>query len=149
MIATSQACFLFIVTLVGLLGGQTRELQSTIENSIKVKEPAWELSAKETEPKSTFYRWKSGRESVEVHVYVTASPQAAADQLEEYARHVPVPPKEKVQGLGEKALFYQSPNTDVCMILFRRSNVFFHLNASLATNAKRFAKHLDDLLASK
>jgi hypothetical protein len=149
MIATAQSCFLLIVALVGLLGGQTRELQATIENSIKLKEPAWELSAKESEPKSTFYRWISGREWVEIHVFVTASPQAAADQLEEYARHVPVPPKEKVQGLGEKALFYQSQNTDVCMILFRRSDVFFHINGSMPTNAKRFAKHLDDLLANR
>lgn len=147
--ATAQACFLLIVALVGLLGGQTRELQATIENSIKVKEPAWELSAKESEPKSTIYRWKSGREWVEIHVFVTASPQAAAAKFQDFARHIPVPPKEKVDGLGDEALLWQSPNTDVCMLLFRGSNVFFHLNGSLPTNAKRFAKHLDDLLANK
>jgi len=142
--------FLFIIAVLAGSVGPTQELQSsTIEASIKSKEPGWELSAKETEAKSTLYRWKSGRESVEVLVFVTASPQAAADKLEEYARHVPVPPKEKVQGLGEKALLFQSQNTDVCMILFRRSNVFFHINGSLPANAKRFAKHLDDLVANK
>ncbi|MDX6305377.1 MAG: hypothetical protein QOI77_2346 [Blastocatellia bacterium] len=147
--ATVQACFLLIVALVGLLGGQTRDLQATIENSIKVKEPAWELSAKEAQTKSTIYRWKSGRERVEIEVFVTASPGAAAAKFQDFARHIPVPPKEKVDGLGDEALLWQSPNTDVCMLLFRRSNVFFHINGSLPTNAKRFAKHLDDLLANK
>lgn len=149
MIATAQACFLLIVALVGLLGGQTRELQATIENSTKVKEPAWELSAKESEPKSTFYRWKSGREWVEIHVFVTASPKAAAAKFQDFIWHMPVPPKEKLEGLGDEALLWQSPNTDVCMLLFRRSNVFFHINGSTPTNAKRFAKHLDDLLAKR
>ena len=149
MIATSQACFLFIVALVGLLAGQTQQVQSTIENSIKAKEPAWELSAREAQTKSTIYRWKSGRERVEVEVFVTASLAAAAAKFQDFIRHMPVPPKEKVNGLGDEALLWQSPNTDVCMILFRRSNVFFHINGSLPTNAKRFAKHLDDLVSSK
>ena len=149
MIATSQACFLFIVVLVGLPGGQDREVQSTIENSIKAKEPAWELSAKEAQTKSTIYRWKSGRESVEVEVFVTASPEAAAAKFQGFIRHMPVPSKEKLEGFGDEALLWQSPNTDVCMLLFRRSNVFFHINGSMPTNAKRFAKHLDDLLANR
>jgi hypothetical protein len=149
MMASSQACFLFIVALVGLLSGQARGVQSTIENSIKAKEPAWELSAKEAQTKSTIYRWKSGREKVEVEVFVTASPGAAAAKFQDFARHIPIPPKEKVDGLGDEALLWQSPNTNVCMILFLRSNVFFHINGSLPTNAKRFAKHLDDLPANR
>jgi hypothetical protein len=148
MIATSQACFLFIVALVGLLDGQTREL-SMVENSIKAKEPAWELSAKEVQTKSTIYRWKSGRERVEVEVFVTASPEAAAAKFQDFIRHMPVPPRGKVDGLGDEALLWQSPNTDVCMILFRRRNVFFHINGSLPAHARRFAGHLDDLVSPK
>ena len=119
-----------------------------IENSIKVK-PAWELSAKEAQPKSTIYRWKSGRERVEVEVFVTASAETAAAKFQDFIRHVPVSPKEKVKGLGDEALLWQSPNTAGCMIVLRRSNVVFHIDGSLLTHFKRFAAHLDDLVVPK
>jgi hypothetical protein len=120
-----------------------------IENSIKSKEPAWELSRKETQPKSTIYRWKSGSERVEADVFIMASPTAASDEFKEVIRRMPVPPKEKLKGLGDEALLWQSPNTSGCMILFHRSNVFFHMDGSSVANAKRFAKHLDDLFRPK
>ena len=147
---TLPACFLFIASLAGLLTGQTQLPQSSmLEKSMKIKEPAWELSKKEDRPKSTIYRWKSGQERVDVEVFATASQEAAAAKFQDFIRHMPVPPKEKVNGLGDEALLWQSPNTDGCMILFRRSNVFFHIDGSLVTHAKRFAGHLDDLVKTK
>jgi len=131
------------------LAAQTRssqtELSSKIETAIKSQEPAWELSGKEAQPKSTIYRWKLGSERVEADVFMMASPTAATDEFREFIRRMPVAPKEKLEGLGEEAWLWQSPNTSGCMILFHRSNVFFHMDSSSVADAKRFAKHLDDL----
>ncbi len=38
---------------------------------------------------------------------------------------------------------------NVCMILFRRANVFVQLNGSSPVHAQRFMKHLDGLVAPK
>lgn len=147
---TLPACFLFILALAGLLTGQSQEVQpSMIEKSMKIKEPAWELTKKEAEPKSTIYRWKSGREKVTAEVFVTASPEAAAAKFQEFKRRMPVPPKKKLQGLGDEALLWQSLNTDGCMILFRKSNVFFHIDGSVLNDAQRLAGHLDNLVGQK
>ncbi len=152
MMTTLHLCLFLTAALAGSLTVQAQGSQSSmIENSIKQKEPAWEFSspARESEPKSTFYRWKSGQEWIDIRVFVTDSPQTAAAQLKEFARHVPVPPKEKLRGQGDEALLYQSANTSGCMILFRRGNVFVHVNGSSLIHAKRFAGHLDDLFRPK
>ena len=145
MITSLQLCLLLIAA-----GFALEQPQSVlIENSIKSKEPAWELSGKEKQPKSTIYRWKSGTERVEADVWIMDSPTAAIGEFKEFIRRMPVPPKEKLKGLGDEALLWQSPNTTGCMIVFHRANVFFHMDGSSVTDAKRFAKHLDDLFTPK
>jgi len=119
-----------------------QELSSLIEPSIKVKEPEWRLVAKEAQSGSTIYRWKFGREIVAVEIFVTASKQAASDLLQKNVLRVPVPPKEKVKGLGDEALLYQSGNAANGMVFFRKSNVFVRITGSSAPNARRFADHI-------
>jgi hypothetical protein len=139
--------------MVGMIGPLTWQTQgsdsSVIENSIKAKEPAWELSAKKIKRDSTFYRWESGQQRIYMNIFVTDSPQAAAAKLNQVAQQVPITPKERPKTPGDEALLYQGVNTNECMILFRRGNIFVHLNGSSVANAKRFAKHLDDLFRSK
>ncbi len=155
MTTTIHLCLLLVIALAGSLNPQTEgsqsALASSIENSIKSKEPGWEFSApaREAQPNSTLYRWKSGEERIRARVFVTDSPEAAAKQLNEFSRHVPVPPKVKLKSPGDEALLYQGENTNGCMILFRRGNVFVSLSGSSVVHAKRFAKHLDDLFALK
>jgi len=149
MMTTLRLCLMTVVAFAGSTFAQSQAPQSVaIESAIKSNEPAWELSAKEKQPTSMIYRWKSGGEKVEAEVFVTASPKEAADKLQEFIHHMPVPPKERLHGLGDEALLWQSPNTNGCMILFRRGNVFFHMDGSLVVHAKRFAKHLDDAVAN-
>lgn len=97
------------------MAGVTQDILPSIEDSIKGNEPAWQLSAKERQPDSTIYRWKSGGEIVAVEVFVTASRQTASDLLQKYRLRVPVPPKEILKGLGDEALLYQSG-----MVFFRK-----------------------------
>jgi len=85
----------------------------------------------------------------DVHIYVTDSQDEAAAKLNEFAHYVPIPPKERLKSPGDEALLFQGVNTDECMILFRRGNIFVHLNGSSVADAKRFAKHLDDLFRPK
>ena len=145
---TTLHLFLFGIALFACsLTLQTQGSQSDlIENSIKSKEPAWELSSKKVKRESTTYKWKSGEQRVDIRVYVTDSPQKAAAKLSEFSQYVPVTPKERLKSLGDEALLYQGRNTNDCMILFRGGNVFVHLNASSAVNGKRFAKHLAEIL---
>ena len=146
-ITTLVLCCLVIAS--GPLAAQTHSSQSVlpseIENAVKNKEPAWELSAKKVKPDSTSYRWKLEEQQIDVHIYVTDSQDAAAAKLNEFAHYVPIPPKERLKSPGDEALLFQGVNTDECMILLRRGNVFIRLNGSSVADAKRFAKHLDDL----
>jgi hypothetical protein len=145
---------LLIAALLSSLAAQTQssqsELASKIKDAIKSKEPNWEFSSprREADANSTYYHWKSGQEDIECRVFVTDSQQAATAKLNEYAHHVPIPPKERLKTPGDEALLFQGVNTDGCMILFRRGNIFVHLNGTSVVNAKRFAKHLDDLFRS-
>lgn len=152
-ITTTTLVLWLVVIASGSLAAQTRSSKSApaaeIENAIKSKEPAWELSDKEAQPKSTIYRWNLGSERVEADVFMMASPSAATDEFKEFIRRMPVPPKEKLKGLGDEALLWQSPNTSGCMILFHTSTVFFHIDGTSVANTKRFAKHLDDLFRPK
>lgn len=141
---TLLACFLLMSAFASLNSGQTQQPKSSkIESSMRLKEPEWVLSKTEAQSKSTIYRWNSGQEGVVAEVFVTASPAAAAAKFREFKRRVPVPPKEKLKRLGDEALLWQSENTKGCMILFRRSNVFIHINGTLLIDAQRFAGHLD------
>lgn len=130
-------------------GMAPQELSSLIEGSIKNNEPAWHLSAKERQPDSTIYRWKSGREIVAVEVFVTASKQAASDLLQKNVLRVPVPPKERVKGLGDEALLYQSRNAANGMVFFRKSNVFVRITGNSAPSARRFADHIASVVPDK
>jgi hypothetical protein len=150
MTTTLQLCLLVIAGVASSLTFQTPSSDSSlIENCIRSKEPAWQLSAKKIKPDSTSYRWKLGEQQIDVHIYVTDSQDAAAAKLNEFAHYVPIPPKERLKSPGDEALLFQGVNTDECMILFRRGNVFVHLNGSSVADAKRFAKHLDDLFRPK
>jgi hypothetical protein len=150
MTTTLKLCLLVIAGVAGSLTFQTPSSDSSsIENCIRTKEPAWELSVKKVKPDSTSYRWKLGAKQIDVHVFVTDSQQAAAAKFNEYGQHVPIPPKERLKSPGDEALLFQGVNTDECMILFRRGNIFVHLNGTSVADAKRFAKHLDDLFRPK
>lgn len=144
---------LFLLGIAGLacsLISQTQGSQSDlIENSIKSKEPAWELSSKEEKRDSTNYKWKWEEQWIDIHVYVTDSPQKAAAKLSEFSQFVPVTPKERLKSLGDEAMLYQGLNTNDCMILFRRGKVFVQLKASSVVNGKRFARHLADFFKPK
>ena len=138
MTTTLRFGLLLIAGVVGSLIPQTQASKSSkIENFIKSKEPAWQFSspAREAEPESTFYQWQKGEEWIYFRVFVTDSKQAAAAKFKEFSRHMPVPWKEKLRGTGDEALLCQSANTNACMILFRRGNVFLQLNGSSADNA--------------
>ena len=141
---------LFVIAC-GSLPAQTTssqsELASKIETAIKSQEPAWEFSPtpRDARANSTVCHWKSGPEQIDIHVFVTDSAEAAVGKLNEFAQQVPIAPKERLKTLGDEALMYQGVNTKACMILFRRDNIVIHLNGSSVADAKRFAKHLDDL----
>jgi hypothetical protein len=96
-----------------------------------------------------FLPGKLEEQQIDVHIYVIDSQDAAAAKLNEFAHYVPIPPKERLKSPGDEALLFQGVNTDECMILFRRGNIFVHLNGSSVADAKRFAKHLDDLFRPK
>ena len=149
---TLKICLILMTGIVGVLAAQNQTAHSSkIEKAIKSKEPGWKFSspAREAEPKSTFYRWTSGKEWIDVRVFVLNSPAAAHEQLMEFGRHIPVPPKAKLQGFGDEALLWQSPNTTVCTIMFRRANVFVQLGGSSSVHAKRFLKHLDEVFSQE
>ena len=139
-----QLCCSLVLLCCNSMAGVTQEKLPSIEDSIKSNEPSWQLSAKERQPDSTIYRWKSGGEIVAVEVFVTASKQAASDLLQKYRLRVPVPAKETLKGLGDEALLYQSG-----MVFFRKSNVFVRITGSSAPNARRFANHIAGVLPDK
>lgn len=144
MMKIFQLCCSLVLLFCNSMAGVTQDILPSIEDSIKSNEPAWQLSAKERQPDSTIYRWKSGGEIVAVEVFVTASKQAASDLLQKYALRVPVPPKETLKGLGDEALLYQSG-----MVFFRKSNVFVRITGSSAPNARRFANHIASVVPDK
>jgi hypothetical protein len=119
---TQLLCLLLTTTLATSTAARAPNSQSAlaseIENAIKSKEPAWELSRKEAQPRSTIYRWESGSERVEAEVFIMVSERDATDEFKEFIRRMPVPPKEKLKGLGDEAFLWQSANTSGCMIVF-------------------------------
>ena len=135
--------------LIGSLVGNAQDMQSKIESSIKSKESNWVLAKKEVQPESTIYRWKSDSDWVTMEVFVLGSAQLAKQKLAQYRRRVPVPPKEKLQEPGDESLLYQSDTGTSCMLLFRRAHLFVQLNSNTQVNAKRFARHVNDLLADR
>jgi hypothetical protein len=133
------------VVVIGMIVGQTQNYQAMIEDSIKSKESIWELSKKEVLPKSTIYRWKSGGYWVDMNVFVTPSEKAAKEKLHEAAMKVPVPPTEKLVGLGDEVFLYQGAKSPSYMLLYRKAEVFVQVNSNSLDHAKRFAQHVDEL----
>jgi len=121
----------------------------SIEDSVKINDPTWQLSAREQQPKSTIYRWKLGQDNVVAEVFLTSSKEAASDLLQQHAFRVPVPPKEKLKGIGDEALLYQSSAAPNGMILFRKSNVFILITGSSVLNARKFANHIASVISDK
>ena len=68
--------------------------------------------------------------------------------MHRFAMRFAVPPKARPKDLGEEALLFQVGKASGT-ILFRKSNVFVHINGSSITNARRFALHIIELIASK
>jgi hypothetical protein len=126
-----------------------QELSTSIERSIREKEPDWQLVAKESEPAYTIYRWKMDKQYVNAEVHVTASNQAAADLFHEFGMRIPVPPKSKPNDLGDEALLFQSANAPNGSLLFRKANVFIAISGSSMIDEVRFARHLAGLISTK
>lgn len=146
-LCTAMLLSMFLFNSIG--GARFQELTWLIETSIKDKEPEWRLVAKEAESRSTIYRWKSGQENILAQVFSAESEQAASDMLHKFAMRFAVPPKARPKDLGEEALLFQRGNASGGTILFKKSNVFVHINGSSIVNARRFALHILDLIETK
>ena len=129
-------------------------LLSRIENAVKEKEPRWKLKKKRAsaQNKYTLYEWKSGKSFAGAFVLIVPSRERAAEALKGLTYDFEVHGLKMVitgavPNLGDENYEWRDPDHDgVAGVDFRRGAVVVHVKASSLEIAKRFARHIADVI---
>jgi|SRR5215467_5717771 len=140
--------FVLLATIlcgINFTGMPLQDRQIVLERArryIEEQEPTWKLDSKEDLNGGQVFYWKSDKQSVTVSIVIFSSEDEAKTCLLKKVNMVPVPPKSKINNLGDEAVLYQSEGSRRCMLLIRKETVFIQVNADECADAEKFAKHI-------